>query len=314
MSDHFDGGKFFNPNGETARGLAEVLRWKLGSHPEPWPRDALVPAIQSATPPSVGSGELRATFVNHATVLIQIEGCNILTDPIWSERASPLAWAGPKRLQQPGVPWDKLPPIHLVLLSHNHYDHLDLPTLRRLAVEHRPAFLAPLGVAKLLRSNGIDCVELDWWQHGEAGGIEVTCVPAQHFSARGLTDRNATLWCGYVFDTPVGRVYFAADTGYGKHFQAIRDRCGSPRLALLPIGAYKPRWFMSPVHMGPDEAVRAHRILGAELSIAIHFGTFQLADDGPHSPLLDLEAALKTDPINGRFAALRNGEHITLTL
>ena len=184
MSDHFDGKKFFNPNGKSARGLAEVLRWKLNSRPEPWPDGALTP-VQSADPPlNAGWGELRATFVNHATVLLQIHGCNILTDPIWSKRASPLSWAGPKRLQEPGVPFDKLPPIQLVLLSHNHYDHLDLPTLRRLAAKHRPVFVAPLGLRPLLRSNGIECVELDWWQHTTAAGIELDCVPAQHFSAR----------------------------------------------------------------------------------------------------------------------------------
>lgn len=312
MSDHFDGRRFFNPNGKKARSLGDVLLWKLRSRAEPWPRDVMGPVAQAKPPLTAKQGELRATFVNHATVLLQVDGCNILTDPIWSKRASPVHWAGPKRRQEPGVRFDDLPPIHLVLLSHNHYDHLDMPSVRRLAGKHHPAFVAPLGVAKLLRSKGIDCAELDWWHHTQAAGIDVTCVPAQHFSARGLTDRNATLWCGYYLQTPLGRVYFAADTGFGEHFEAIQNRCGPPRLAFLPIGAYKPRWFMSPIHMGPDEAVRAHKILGAELSVAIHFGTFQLADDGPRTPVLELETAFKAESLKGRFIALRNGEHITL--
>jgi len=176
---------------------------------------------------------------------------------------------------------EDLPDIDLVLISHNHYDHLDLPTLRRLAARGSSTFIAPAGVGKLLRSARIGPVhELDWGEEWTNGATTVSAVPALHFSGRGLSDRNKTLWCGYVIDSPDGVVYFAADTAFGDHFAQIRANFGSPRLALLPIGAYKPRWFMSSVHMSPEEAIEAHRIVGATRSIAIHHGTFQLADDG----------------------------------
>ncbi len=303
-SDHFDGQRFFNPEAPQAKGLREVIRWKLTSRGKPWP-DFCDDVIPTEPPANVAPGELRVTLINHSTVLIQVEECNVLTDPIWSERASPVAWAGPTRHRIPGVVFERLPPIHVVLLSHNHYDHLDLPTVQRLAREHRPQFIVPLGVGALLRSEGIQSTEADWWDRKQAGGLPVTCVPALHFSARGLWDRNRTLWCGYAMETPAGLVYFAGDTGYGKHFREIRDRCGRPRLALLPIGAYKPEWFMSPIHMSPTEAILAHQELAPDLSIGIHFGTFQLADEGEDDAVRDLGKP-------ERFHALRNGEHRTL--
>lgn len=309
-SDHFDGKKFFNPGAPQARGLTEVLRWKLTTRPTPWPK-GLQPVTPSV-PPAV-SDALRVTFINHSTVLIQVSGYNILTDPIWSERASPISLAGPKRHREPGVRWQDLPPIHLVLLSHNHYDHLDIPTVKRLAARDNPQFVVPLGLADLLRRNGAGkVIELDWWDEAEADGIQFSCVPAQHFSARGLTDRNRTLWCGYVVDTSAGPVYFAGDTGFGSHFAEVRQRKGAPRLALLPIGAYKPRWFMSPVHMSPADAVQAHGILQAQTSLAIHFGTFSMADDGMTEPVRDLQLALEQDKAAAPFLVFRNGESALL--
>ncbi len=256
---------------------------------------------------------LRITLVNHSTVLIQQRGVNILTDPIWSERASPVSWAGPRRRRKPGVAWENLPPIDVVLVSHNHYDHLDLDTIRRLAARGGSRFVVPLGVGRLLRSENIGPVdEMDWGdalpfpRRENAAGFTVHSVPALHFSSRRFADWNRTLWCGYVIECGERLVYFAADTAFGRHFADIREKFGPPHVALLPIGAYKPRWFMAAVHMGPDDAVRAHEILGAKTSIAIHHGTFQLADDGIDTPERELAACAPRDS----FLILNNGEFV----
>jgi L-ascorbate metabolism protein UlaG (beta-lactamase superfamily) len=300
---HFDGKRFYNPDAPQVRGLLDVLRWKLTSRPEPWP--GFISDVQPSIPPRQidGSG-LRTTLVNHSTVLLQQRGSNILTDPIWSERASPLSWAGPRRRRKPGVAWEDLPCIDAVLISHNHYDHLDLPTLHLLAARGDSTFVVPLGVARLLRSKNIGPThELDWGESLLLPGFTVHCVPALHFSSRGIYDRNVTLWCGYVIESEQRIVYFAGDTGFGRHFAQIREKFGSPRLALLPIGAYQPRWFMSPVHMAPDEAVRAHEILGAQTSIAIHHGTFKLTDEGIDTPMKELIACVPRE-----FVVLKNGQ------
>ena len=250
-------------------------------------------------------------MVNHSTVLLQQRGVNILTDPIWSERAGPLPIVGPRRRRLPGVRWEDLPGIDVVLLSHDHYDHLDLAALRGLAAAGRSQFVAPAGVARLLHSSNIGPVqELDWGGAVSLAGATIHCVPAMHFSGRGIFDRDRTLWCGYVIERAGHHTYFAGDTGFGEHFAAIRGRFGAPRLALLPIGSYEPRWFMSPVHMSPDEAVQAHEILGATTSIAIHHGTFQLADDGIDTPAKRLMARTRDDA----FLVLNNGESVTLPL
>ena len=308
-SDHFDGTRFFNPGSPQAKGFLDALRWKLTTRSTPW-SDGPRQVAATVPPRSVDGALCRVTLVNHSTLLIQSAGRNILTDPIYSERASPVSWAGPRRYSQPGVRFEDLPPIDMVLLSHNHYDHLDLPTLRRIAASHKPRFIVPLGVSPLLAANGIRTEpELDWWQ---ANG-DITCLPAWHFSARGITDRNRTLWCSYWIATPAGPVYFGADSAFGSHYAEIRMRMGAPRLALLPIGAYKPEWFMSPVHMSPSQAVEAHRILEPERSLAIHWGTFPLADDGEREPVEDLERALADQPGVPIFEALANGGVVELS-
>ena len=304
--NHFDGKRFYNPDAPEARGFLDVVRWKLTSRPEPSP-SFILDVEQTMPPRRVEGGGLRVTLVNHSTVLLQQRGLNILTDPFWSERASPLAWIGPRRRRKPGVSWENLPPIDAVLISHNHYDHLDLPTLRRLAARGDSTFIVPTGVARLLRSENIGPLhELDWGQAFQLPTCKIHCAPALHFSARGIYDRNMTLWCGYVIECQERFTYFAGDTAFGNHFAQIREKFGSPHLALLPIGAYEPRWFMSPVHMGPDEAVRAHEILGAKTSIAIHHGTFQLTDEGLDTPKRQLIACAQDEPFlvlaNGQFA------------
>ena len=253
--------------------------------------------------------ELRVTMINHSTLLIQQSGGNILTDPVWSERVSPFQSIGPHRRRNPGVRFEDVPRIDIVLLSHNHYDHLDLATLRRLADRGQSQFIVPCGVARWLQSRSIGPAhELDWGDSLRVANTIVHSVPAMHFSARGLFDRNRTLWCGYVIEAADRVIYFAGDTGFGEHFAQIRERFGAPRLALLPIGAYEPRWFMAPVHMAPDEAIRAHEILAAKTSIAIHHGTFQLADEGLDTPKKQLRAHGPGDS----FLVLDNGQSVTL--
>ena len=305
---HFDGRRFYNPDARQAPGLLDVIQWKLTSRPEPSPR--FIADVQpSAPPPRAIGNALRVTLVNHSTVLLQQGSSNVLTDPIWSERASPLSWIGPRRRRKPGVRMEDLPRIDVVLISHNHYDHMDLATLRQLATRRDSTFVVPACGARPLRSNNIGPVhELDWGESLSLPNLTVHSVPALHFSARGVLDRNKALWCGYLIESPERLVYFAGDTAFGPHFAQIRERFGPPRLALLPIGAYEPRWFMSPVHMGPDQAVRAHGILAAKTSIAIHHGTFQLADDGLDKPKKQLLAIRPLDS----FLVLNNGQFVEL--
>ena len=299
-TDNFDGDRFYNQDRGREKGFGDFLKWMANRDQGPWEGD---PDAEPGPPPPkrVAAGELRVTFVNHATVLIQTDGLNILTDPIWSERGSPVDWAGPKRVRPPGIRFEDLPPIDVVLVSHNHYDHLDVPTLRRLAKEHLPKIFSGLGNAKLMRNKGIvDAYDLDWWQRTRlSGSVQITFVPAQHFSSRGMFDHHKTLWGGFVVESSTHRVYFAGDTGFGEHFEQIRERFDSITLAILPIGAYKPRWFMSSAHLSPQQAVEVHKILGAQRSMAIHFGTFPLGDDGEHEPVIELKAALEENRLTG---------------
>jgi len=278
--------RFTNPTPTETHGVRGFLKWQVARNAAKWPAPRQDPP---RTLPKAADDALQVTFVNHATVLLQVDGLAILTDPIWSDRCSPVPFAGPKRYQDPGIAFDDLPPIDLVLISHDHYDHLDAATVRALVARNpHTRFATGLGNGKLLRKLGANHVdELAWWQ---ASGI-VTFVPAQHFSGRGLV-QNKTLWGGFVVQTSHGPVFFAGDTGFGPHFAAVRERCGPMRLALLPIGAYAPRWYMAPVHMDPFDAVQAHLALGATESMGIHFGTFQLTDEAQDQPALDLARAM----------------------
>jgi L-ascorbate metabolism protein UlaG (beta-lactamase superfamily) len=306
VSDHFDGRSFRNPNEGAPRGLADVLKWVRTRRRGAWRSLAEKPS----TVPALRIEDLRATMINHATVLLQMNGVNVLTDPVFSERVSPVSFAGPRRHRPAGVRFDDLPPIEIVLLSHDHYDHLDLPSLRRLEKRHRPRFFCGLGVGRLLRASGVETVtELDWWESSPAlGPVTVASVPARHFSGRTPFGRNRTLWTGFVLSGPAGNAFFAGDTGYGPHFEQIGERHGPIRLALLPIGAYKPEWFMGPVHMSPAEALKAHTDLRASTSAAIHWGTFQLADDGQDEPAEETRRLLSAVSEPPRFWLLENGE------
>jgi L-ascorbate metabolism protein UlaG (beta-lactamase superfamily) len=290
LSDHFNGRLFRNPSGVAPKGLAALLKWQLQNGRKPWPKS--VAASDPVPPPQRTGDEIVVTFINHSTFLIQTPSANILTDPIYSERASPVSFAGPKRVRRPGVPFEQLPHVDIVLISHNHYDHMDLPALRRIESKHKPLVITGLGNAKVLSSAGIQKVrEIDWWDSIDAG-LKITMTPAQHFSARTLWDRNRSLWGGFLIEENGRRIYFAGDTAYTSYFREIRQRYGAPDLALLPIGAYKPRWFMKDVHVNPAEAVQAHIDLQARASIGMHFGTFSLADEGIDEPIHDLHQAL----------------------
>lgn len=292
-SDHFDG-RFFNIAPATDdKTFADIRRWRATSQRTPWP--AQVP-VQPARPDARVAGT-RATLVGHATVLIQTAGLNLLTDPVWSDRCSPVSFAGPKRVAEPGVRFDDLPPIDAVLLSHNHYDHLDMATLRRLVRRDDPLIVTPLGNDTIVR-RGIPkarCVTGDWWdRHALAPDVAVTFVPAQHWSARGVRDRRMALWCGFHLQSGQTTVYFAGDTGFGDGslFDTIHARLGAPDLALLPIGAYDPRWFMRDQHTDPAETVRIAQMIDARLAVAIHWGVFPLSDEGRDEPVRDLIHAL----------------------
>jgi L-ascorbate metabolism protein UlaG (beta-lactamase superfamily) len=321
-SDHCDGSVFFNPAVGSARptatrGILPVLRWRLSGSRSRWPDhidDPPPTGDPRATPPPSAAG---VTFIGHSSFHLRLGALSVLTDPIWSERCSPLSWAGPRRVRAPGRRLDDLPRIDLVLVSHNHYDHLDLPSLRRVAARDDPLFLTPLGNAPLLaRAGARRVVELDWWDtHSLPGGARITAVPARHFSARTLRDRNRALWCGFSVAWDGHHVLFAGDSASGPHWAAIRARLGPPDLALLPIGAYAPRWFMAAVHMDPDEAVTAHQELGARRSVGMHFGTFQLTDEPVGEPETRLAAAAAaTGLAPGVFTTLGFGEtrHIGL--
>jgi L-ascorbate metabolism protein UlaG (beta-lactamase superfamily) len=294
-------------------GLPQVLRMLWTRRPARWP--AWVDHAPQPRPTTrVEGSALRVTFVNHSTVLIQTAGLNILTDPQYSKRCSPVSFLGPKRVHAPGVAFDDLPPIDLVLLSHNHYDHLDLPTLRRLSHAHDYRIVAGLQASRDLPSSWRQrIVELDWWASVDLG-LEIHFVPAQHFSARGFLDRFKVLWGGFVVKAPSGPVYFAGDTAYGPHFHRIRERLGDMRYAILPVGAYEPRWFMEKVHMTPEDAVRAFDDLGCERALAVHWGCFHLADEPIGEPRERLEAAVKQSGIDpARFRAVDPGRHWDLT-
>jgi L-ascorbate metabolism protein UlaG (beta-lactamase superfamily) len=311
-SDHFDGNEFHNLEPTEMKGLGDVLSWQIGRDQGPWP-DGIEPVESTVPPTSVN--EPRVTFINHASLLIQINGLNILTDPIWSERASPFSFAGPARKREPGIQFGDLPPIHAVLISHNHYDHLDLSTLKMLRDSHDPVFIVPLGVDLLLQENGmVNTRPLDWFDQTDFPDIKIHAVPAKHFSGRGLGDTNQTLWAGYVIESNESRIYFAGDTGYGEFYGLVKEHFNPIDLALLPIGAYKPVWFMQPIHMSPAEAVQAHLDLGAKKSIGMHFGTFPMADDGQEEPIHDLQEARKNKNINvADFFTLDEGDHYTLS-
>ncbi len=309
ISDHYDGKLFFNPGVNVDKSFLDLLKWQRHSNRKTWPtwvENTHTPQVQAA----VLGNDVELTFINHVTFLIQTQGLNILTDPVFSERTSPVQWLGPKRVRRPGLAFEQLPKIDLVLVSHNHYDHMDMDSLERLRVKYDPVFIMPLGNKRYMpKRHQTKVKELDWWQTEICQTHQIHLTPAQHWSARGIFDRRQALWGGFLIQGTKMKTYFAGDSGYGPCFKQIQEKLGSPDLALLPIGAYEPRWMMKPSHMNPSEAVQAHLDLKAKKSIAMHFGTWQLTDEGFDDPESDLKIAKAENKISDeRFLVMGVGE------
>lgn len=286
-----------------AKSFGELLKWRLFSQREKWPEKVENRSFPKPAERYFGSG-VRYRLINHATVLIQWQGLNILTDPMYSQRSSPFSWIGPKRVREPAIAFEDLPPIDIVLISHNHYDHLDIPTLKSLYSRFKPRFFVGLRNKELLLSEGIKNVfEMDWWQDYDLGKVKLSFVPARHWSARTLFDRFETLWGGFILRSKEKTIFFAGDTGYGSLFKLIKEKYGVPNLSFLPIGSYEPRWFMKNAHMNPLEAVRAHHDLESENSVGIHFETFQLTNEAYETPRKEFEKAWDKSEKKGQFIA-----------
>ncbi len=311
VTDHFDGVRFFNPGEPPSdRSLRELLRWKREAPGNQWPKQVpIVPVI-----PKARVDALTVTMVGHATLLIQVAGLNLLTDPVWSDRASPFHLAGPKRVTEPGIAFKDLPPIDAILLSHNHYDHFDTATLRRLQTDHAPLIVTPLGNDATLRKHlpAARITTADWGDMVAVGpSVDVHIVPANHWSTRSVRDRRMALWGGFMIRAGKKLVYFAGDTGYGtgEIFKAMRTRFGSPDLAILPIGAYDPNWFMAPQHTNPEEAIQIMCDLEARTALGIHWGVFNLTDEERTDPATRLSSALQARGVDpDRFEAMGSGD------
>ena len=295
-SHHAPDGTFRNPWGLPESRFAGLLKWRWNRFRHPLPRDdgarSLHSVASSVRRPRADATEIAVTWVGHSTLLVQLGSLNVLTDPVWSERASPWRAIGPRRLVPAALPIEALPPIDIVLQSHNHYDHLDAWTVRALTAAHpRAQWIVPLRLGTFVRSLGVrDVSELDWWADVRLGSATVACTPARHFSARTPLDRNRTLWCGFAVAGPTGRFFYAGDTGFHPEFERIGERFGPFAVSAMPIGAYEPRWFMQSVHVNPDDAVTGFRALHAHHGLSaharmvgVHWGTFRLTDE----PILD---------------------------
>jgi L-ascorbate metabolism protein UlaG (beta-lactamase superfamily) len=312
-SDHFDGTHFHNATKDPHEGVFSYMRWKITENRQPWPK-YVKNEFTDHPPARVYGGDLRVSYVGHSTVLIQTEGVNILTDPVWSTHAGPDGILGAKRVHDPGIPFDKLPKIDVIVISHNHYDHMDVPTLKKLWDRDHPLILVPLGNDTVIRKHdaSIQVQALDWYQFVVFNkNLTVYVEPSQHWSRRFIADRDSALWGGYVFETPSGKIYYSGDTGYdnGDNFKRVHAKHGDFRLALLPIGSYDPRWYLQYHHINPDEAVLAHKDLGEPLTIGVHYDTFQMGDEAYKQPLKELTAAREKYQIQpDQFRALKVGE------
>lgn len=304
-------GRFVPLPDQNAKSFWEVVRWKFTSRPKPWPHWQPLLDLPITSAPQ----EMSATWLGHSSVLLNIEGCFILTDPVFSDRVGPFPGVGIRRSISASHTIESLPPIDVVLISHNHYDHLDAPSLRKLLSLHNPSIIVPLGNGALLRSLGYQkVIELDWWQkYSFTSSLSFHLTPALHWSRRGLWDTCRSLWGGFIIESPKLKIFFAGDTGYHAHFQMIRHRFGPMDLSLLPIGAYEPRWIMKESHMNPLDAAQAHLDLGSKQSLGIHFGTFRLTDEGIDDPVKDLSAALLEKSIDPKtFIAPTPGQFFTV--
>lgn len=320
ISDHFDGRAFHNLSGgekilsgPKKRGFLFVLTWLIYRSRNIWQR---TPNRHIGKPEMrVNSKRIFVTFVNHSTLLLQTEGLNILVDPIWSERASPFTFLGPRRWRDPGIKFDDLPRIDIVLISNNHYDHMDIRTLRKIYDKYRPKIFVPLGNSSYLRKKGIvGTHDMDWWDKVMLSPeTNLVSVPAMHFSARAFSDRNKTLWCGFVIETSRGNIYISGDIADGKFKEKIKEKYDKFILGFLPIGVWKPPWLMKSVHISPDEAFELHKYLNIETSVGVHFGTFRLSDDGQdEGPERIKQLVKESGPKQVDFRILEHGQTIMI--
>jgi L-ascorbate metabolism protein UlaG (beta-lactamase superfamily) len=318
VSDHFDGTVFFNPGGTPPRSFRDLLRWQFSGERKSWPEERPSPFPLAKPAPAAGPRDMIITHVGHASFLFQVPGSNILVDPVWSQRTSPVSFAGPRRVNAPGIAFDDLPKIDTVIITHNHYDHLDMATLERLVADHDPLIITPLGNDVIIK-DGIPAariIVMDWGQAYEAGALTFHCEPCHHWSARGSRDRRHALWAAFVIESPAGRLYHIGDTGFhdGLNYKAARAKFGSFDVATLPIGAYEPRWFMEAQHQNPDEAVEGFLLLNARGALGHHWGTVQLTDEAIDAPRDALHAALDARGVRrDDFVAALPGQSVTIS-
>jgi L-ascorbate metabolism protein UlaG (beta-lactamase superfamily) len=310
-SDHFDGTRFFVPGHDGDKTTKDLLRWNLTEKRARWPRNWPSPFANSK--PAARVEDLASTLIGHASFLLQVSGLNILIDPVFATRCSPVSFAGPRRVNPPGIRFEDLPDIDAVLMTHNHYDHLDHATLWRIIKRWNPLIVGPLGIAHDMARNGTpptNLVMLDWHDAHTLGSITINAVPTYHWSARGLGDRRMSLWCSFVLQTPAGVIYHIGDTGYGagQYSKDVQSTFGAPRLSHIPIGAYAPRWFMQPHHVHPEEALQIFHDCGTEHAIGHHWGTFQLTNEPIEEPAELLQDMVKSSEISQRFRAFRPGQ------
>jgi L-ascorbate metabolism protein UlaG (beta-lactamase superfamily) len=314
LSDHFDGVRFFNPDQPGPRGGLAFLRWQFGERGVAWPSAFASSAPADRPPQAFDDVGFRMSYVGHASFLVQSQGKAVLIDPVWSDRASPFSFVGPKRVNPPGIAFDDLPRIDAVLITHNHYDHMDTATIGRLWQRNRPRIVTPLGNDTVLKSEipGIEAETVDWDATVDLGdGMSVHVEPTMHWSARGTRDRSHALWASFVIEAGHRKLYCVGDSGFGdgRTFRRVAERHPNLAAALLPIGAYEPRWFMINSHMNPDDAIKALRLCGAPIAFGHHWGTFRLTNEAIDQPAKDLTAALATHGLaEDRFTALHPGD------
>ncbi|MBX9455288.1 MAG: MBL fold metallo-hydrolase [Rhizobium sp.] len=317
-SDHFNGTRFFNPDGIPPGTLRDFLRWKWSGNDKaiPWPRHYPSPHMGDRPAERIEGDRLRVTMIGHASLLIQTAGLNMLTDPVLSERVSPVSFAGPRRRNPPGIALDDMPPVDLILVTHNHYDHLDLATLKALEARHRAPIITPLGNDTIIRraAASADITVTDW---GDAtafrNGVTIHTEPCHHWSARGTRDRRMALWAAFVIEAPGGKIYHIGDTGFhdGINYRAAAVKHGGFRLGILPVGAYEPRWFMKGQHQNPEEAVAGMKLANIAHAVGHHWGTFQLTNEAIEDPLKALDMALRNAGVAPeRFRPLRPGQAV----
>jgi len=308
VSPHFNGKRFKNPSGRSAKGFRDVGKYMQKRERDVWP-PIVNPYVHTSAISRVPSSEIQYVWINHSTFLLQIDGMTILTDPIFSDYCSPVPVPPMKRHRPPGVSLDLLPDIDLVLVSHNHYDHLDKWSIAQISKRWNPQFICPLGNKTTVESMGASqVIEIDWYESSLFKTLNITATPTNHFSSRGLYDRNTSLWSGFMISGTERQIYFLGDSGYSDIFKEVRSKLGHIDLALIPIGAYKPRWFMGPIHISPEEAVQVHKDLQSPKSVAMHFGTFALADDNPERAITEFAKALKDQEISDtEFSIIEEG-------